>query len=121
MAVVKTKNNQSGQIILEASLSVSVMITLFSLSLILAYNILLTHWSDFWCYRSLICVIEEKNIYLCKKKLQDKLNIVINQKYYSIQEFWITKNQTKINLKIKIPLIYEKSIQKNIPLPLKSF
>lgn len=117
-AMNKKLNNCSGQALIETFACVLALKMFVAGFLFLFFQIVLTQWVDFWSYRTLICVIETRQKYLCQKKLEEKLNLLLSPKNYRIQELWLTHKQTKIKLVTEVFPFGKKSYLKQIELPL---
>lgn len=110
--------NSRGQTLIEGLLCVPFLGVLFAGVLFFIYTLLISQWTDFWTYRSLICLIEQKKRSPCQKMLEEKLQFVISQNYFQVQELWINDHKTKIKMQVSIPPFYSKLYEKQITLPL---
>ena len=117
-AMNKKLNNRNGQALIETFVCVIAFKMFVVGFLFLTYQIALTKWVDFWCYRTLICVIETRQNHLCRKKFEEKMNLLLSPQNYRIQELWLTRNRTKIKLYIDVFPFGEKIYEKQIELPL---
>lgn len=116
--MVSKKLNSYGQTLIEAALCVPILGALCAGVLFFIYTILISHWTDFWAYRSLVCLIEQKKRGACQKNLEEKLQFIVSKNYFEVQELWINDHNTKIKVQISIPPFYNKLYEKQIALPL---
>ena len=116
--MTKKLNNCSGQALIETFVCVLAFKLFVAGFLFLCFQIVLTKWVDFWSYRTLICVVETRQKYLCQQKLEEKLSLLLSPQNYRIQELWLTHKRTKIKLLIDVFPFGKKNYQKQIDLPL---
>lgn len=121
MLAAKTKINQEGQMVVEAAASLAVMGAVLGACLYISYLVIVFEWSDFWSYRALICVAEQKQIAPCQKQLNEKLGLLLLKKNYRIEELWMTKKEIKISVRVQLPLKVQRTFQKQIALPFVVF
>ena len=114
----KKLSNCSGQALIETFVCVLAFKLFVACFLFLSYQIVLTKWVDFWSYRTLICVIETQQKYICQQKLEEKLNLLLSPQNYRIQELWLTRNRTRIQLHTDLFPFGKKVYEKQINLPL---
>lgn len=88
------------------------------------YFILVTYWSDFWVYRSTLCLVEQKTKHHCERQLVEKLKTLIPEKNFFVRELWITAKKAKTNVDVDFHFdfgvikIFQKRFDCEIILPL---
>ena len=116
--MLKKPINQNGQAMIEHLVCI-VALKLFVVGLLfLSYQIAIAQWVDFWSYRTLICLIESRQPYICRKNMEEKLSLLLSPQNYRIKELWITHKKTQIKLLVDVAPFGEALYKKQIDLPL---
>jgi len=111
--------NKKGQATIEAALLMPPLVFGIAVFLLCLYIAMVVSWSDYWIYRSNMCMVANTPPRLCERLLNEKLSILLPKQYFEIDELWITRRQSKIKLHIRFGDYFHRRFTSEVSLPLK--
>ena len=87
----------SGQSLIEFTMSLPLLVLLFGVSLGLIYLICAKWWLQYQAKEAAYCLLETKSLFVCKSRFEDRVNKMLDYRFISYSKTEISSNKSTWN------------------------